>query len=209
MKKLFALILTAALVLSFTACGGDNSQPSTGDNSDPAPVATQRPEDKDQADEFSQKELFVGYNIYHPDFGRELGRSDYGYMFKLNECMVYMEDPATASVILEARTLEDALLLSEPYIYNSVEKWTAFMFMVDRTVLNITEKETKTVNGIEMLRVTGTLDATSDNKQYDFAGYFFTGGSTYPTYIYGYEMAGATMDIVEFMDEMASHITKN
>ena len=77
MKKLMALFLAAAMMVSMTACGGGESS-STEDNSEPTVVSTPEP-DKTTEDSFTKSELLVGYNVFYPEETGKLERSDFGF----------------------------------------------------------------------------------------------------------------------------------
>lgn len=161
---------------------------------------------------FTQSEKFLGYTISCPT-NCSISNSSYGKCFSYGtNCSVIMEAPAAVGSVFTVTNLEDAVDKCEPYICKSLESRNTTLFHPNATIQSVTDSKKVTINGIQMLRTVGVFNNTRDNTKIDYVAYYMiatsSNGANYPIYIVGIPLEGSISPIEDFIDEMATHITK-
>jgi len=211
-KRLFILFILTSIMTMFIACG-NNAQQNEGDigssNKNSESELDDRNEDlDDDKTNYSQSFMFMGYNFYYSD-NIDMSTTNYGKILGDEECVVIVEAPSEAGIVLELNDVNDVPNACQEYLFNTLEGTIRSLFQFDKTEQVIETSSVVTINGIKMLRVEGVFNNVEDNTSVPYVGCYFLGGpdNNRPLYAVGVAM-DETADVESFMDEFAKQIKK-
>lgn len=179
-------------------------------------------------EDFTESFTFFNYNIGYPPKYMSVwsGTSSGRYQSKMS----LLEDSGLFEQSgfnifyyseLELSWLYPGKLMSitdESDLENSVElcKYVAYQFVMNSASSLFCEQKIETsdlvnVNGMDMLRVTGTIQDNLDEKICEYAAYYFAienNGIFYPAFVMGTPTGGTLEDVEEYLDEAVKHMSK-
>lgn len=179
-------------------------------------------------EDFTNSFTFFNYNIGYPpkymsvwsgtSSGRYQGKmsllEDSGLFGQSGFNIIYYSE-------LELSWLYPGKLMSitdESDLEESVDlcKLVVYQFVTKSPNSNFCEQEIETsdlvnVNGMDMLRVTGTIQDNWNTKIYEYVAYYFAienNGTFYPAFVMGTPTGGTLEDVEEYLDEAVKHMSK-
>jgi predicted small lipoprotein YifL len=217
MKRIIAILMVLAMMLSFAACGNNEAPAGNANNDTETSTGTDNSEGnkKDPVDSnvsFTQSETVLGYTIMCPE-NCSVSNSKYGKAFSYgSDFSVIIEAPASVGNVFTVSGIEEAVSSCEEYVCASLESRNIDLFHTGATEQSVSEKKTVTVAGGDALKVTGAFKNTQENTETNYVAYYLLAtsseGASYPIYIVGITLDGSETELSAFMDDMASQIKK-
>lgn len=216
------VILVASIGL-FVMVGKENTPSLTNPNINSNDKENTNNNDKTSSKYDFSKELdWYTYKIVYPNGTQGmnadgLSRADYGYSFSWSdEFVVYISAPCRSGIMYNIAPEDFATAIESCKQNNCDAMWSTIHAIADIStpaqIVDTTEKVVK--NGIDMLKVKGRFISTSkyeEGREVEYISYYMLpvlgNGYCEPIYITG--LKWNTDRLEEFMDDMASHITRN
>ena len=211
-KKMFLSLLCAVLLLGLaTGCGNTNDNDLNTDSGNNSSSTNNNTESNSEVS-FTQTQTILGYTISFPT-NSSVSNSKYGKAFSYgDDISVIAEGPASVGNVFIVSSLEDAVDKCKEYIYSSLESRNTNLFNSNSTTQIIESSIQVKINGIDMLKVTGTFNNSRNNTNVDYVAYYMlatsSGGTNYPIYIVGVSLTGNNSLLEDFIDTMASKTVK-
>lgn len=166
--------------------------------------------------EGKKQKVFMGYHFQYPESAEvEVSSDGYSLRYQTNIAAV-VQVPVDVFLFSQDLTdLNDAISASEKYVIAELSASVSELFDPDTTSQTITSRESRTINGIEMLRVEGYFTNTKKDHDVGFVGYYFFTEVTpaFRTFNNPYYVIGIPLDdeadVASFIDEFAEGITKD